>query len=75
MKEDDEKRLLPHPQCCIELIHKALLECIEYIEWTAEMEMYRNHNYLCFSWLVDRHAPSSFHSLSVRSDCNELRLC
>lgn len=74
MKGGDEKRLLSHPQCCKELLHNELLGCIEFIEWTAEMEMCRNDNYLCFSWLVDRHAPSSFHSLSVKSDCNELRL-
>lgn len=54
---NDEKRLLSHPPCCIELLHKELLECIEFIEWAAEMEMYRNGNYLCFSWLVDRQAP------------------
>lgn len=54
---NDEKRLLSHPPCCIELLHKELLECIEFIEWAAEMEMYRNDNHLCFSWLVDRQAP------------------
>lgn len=39
------------------------------------MRMYRYDNYLRFSWLVDRRAPSSFHILSVKRDCNELRLC
>lgn len=28
---NDEKRLLSHPPCCIELLHKELLECIEFI--------------------------------------------
>lgn len=73
LHQSDAKRLLSRPQCCVELLHNELLECIEFIEWTAEMGTYRYDNYLCFSWLVDRHAPS-FHILS-RSDCNELRLC
>lgn len=38
-RDGDEKRLLSHPQCCKELLHKELLGCIEFIEWTAEMEM------------------------------------
>lgn len=41
MKEGNEKRLFPRPHCCIELLHKDLLECIEFIEWIAEMEMCR----------------------------------
>lgn len=72
--EGDEKRLILHPQRCRELVQKELSECIEFIEWTAECEMCRNDNYLCFSWLVID-MPPSFHSLSVRSDCNELRPC
>lgn len=27
--------------CCLELLHDELLECIELIEWAAEMGMYR----------------------------------
>lgn len=54
---------------------KVFLECIEFIEWTDEIGPYRYDNYLCFSWQVDSRAPSSFHVLSVRNDCNELRLC
>lgn len=54
---------------------RVFLECIEFIEWTDEIGPYRYDNYLCFSWQVDSRAPSSFHVLSVRNDCDELRLC
>lgn len=37
MKESDSKR---RPRCS-ELLHNELLECIEFIEWAAQMGMYR----------------------------------
>lgn len=69
-KQSQNNTCFPFSAC-----FKGFLECIEFIEWTYNIGPYRYDNYLCFSWLVDSQAPSSFHVLSVRSDCNELRLC